>query len=141
MFICAAAVFFSLGLFSESLQQVSPWAYAPATIAAIFAGVASIVGTIVTHRKSVENGQELAKVKKTGEATHTLTNSAMGAQLLTTVELLQAQAVQAHRIAALTHEDADEATAEALEVKVKAAQEVYQKHMTNQAIVDAKSKP
>jgi hypothetical protein len=131
------------------LDPVSPWAYAPATIAAFAAGVAAIIGAInkrqldsvktdvATVKTDVATvGTAVASVKDDTVAVHTLTNSAMGAQLLVRVELLQAQAVQAYRIAAITKEDSDLAMAKALDVQVDAARKIYQAHQVQQAIAD-----
>ena len=79
-----------------------------------------------------------SQVKKIAEATHTLTNSAMGAQLLTNVQNLEALAVLAHRFAENNNES-DIAAASAIDVRVAAAKALYQKHLINQATVDAKA--
>jgi hypothetical protein len=117
---------------------ISPWAYAPATIAAAGAGIAAIIGAVKNNRDIAGVKKSLVKVEKTSEAIHTLSNSAMGAQLLTKVELLQMLAVQAHRLAEVTKEAADAAVAQSFEVQVAAAKKVYQDHLMQQAVVDAR---
>jgi hypothetical protein len=62
-------------------EGVSPWAYAPATIAAMGAGVAAIIGAVKNSRDILGVKKTLVAVEKTGVAIHTLSNSAMGAQL------------------------------------------------------------
>jgi hypothetical protein len=62
-------------------------------------------------------------VQKVGEATHTLVNSNMGAQLLLSKTALQ-------RIADLTHDQADIQAAET-------AVRMYAEHQAKQAVVDA----
>jgi hypothetical protein len=106
--------------------------YFPGIIAAIGGGAAAIIGAL--------NRRDVKSVKKTSEATHILSNSAMGAQLAINVELLQALSVQAHRFASLTKQDGDVATAKAFDVRVEGAKKLYQEHLTKQAVVDAQVK-
>lgn len=77
-----------------------------------------------------------AAIKRVADATHVLSNSAMGAQLLANVQNLEALSVLAHRFAENKNE-ADKAAADAIDVRVKAAKEEYQEHLKRQAIVDA----
>ena len=111
------------------------------------AGIITSVGTltvgiisILNHFSIKAGNKEINSVKKTGEATHTLSNSAMGAQLAINVELLQALSVQAHRFATMTGQEGDTATAKAFDVRVTGAQKLYQEHLTKQAVVDAELK-
>ena len=122
-----------------SLAQTSPLIYFPGIIGAIASAAAVVIGAI-NKRAVGEVKTELVSVKATGESTHTLSNSARGDLLLNKVELLQALSVQAHRLAEITKESADAAAAVACDVKVAAAKTEYQKHLTQQAVVDSKSK-
>jgi hypothetical protein len=81
----------------------------------------------------------LGKVKKTGEANHQLSNSAMGAQLQDAVDTAQEKAIFAHRIADLTKTAGDSAAATAADVRVIAKRKLLEEHLKNQAIVDAKA--
>jgi len=84
------------------------------------------------------NAYQAGKIKKTGEATHMLSNSAMGEQKKLNVDFARRYAVQAHRIAEITNVDADKVAAEAADVVVKDQEMIYQQHLINQAKVDAK---
>jgi len=77
-----------------------------------------------------------AAIKKVADATHILTNSAMGAQLLANVQNLQAMAVLAHRFAE-NNNASDIAAAAAIDVRVEEARAKYQEHVKRQAVVDA----
>lgn len=88
--------------------------------------------SVWNNRQNKKNGAVIDKV-------HTLSNSAMGAQLKLNVEFAEANAVQAHRIAEITKEDGDTAAAIAADVRVKSQQFLYQEHLTQQAKVDSKS--
>jgi hypothetical protein len=121
------------------MDPVSPWAYAPASIAAFAAGVAAVIGA-VNKRDIGTVRKELVSVKHTGEATHTLSNSAMGAQLQVNVATLEALSVVLHRVAVTSKEEADAAAALAVDVRVDAAKKVLQDHLTKQAVVDSKVK-
>lgn len=108
----------------------SSWSFAAPIITATFAGIAVCFGAWNAHR--------IESVKKTAEATHTLSNSAMGGQILGKVQALTASAVVARRLAQVTNSPADFANAAALDVQVAAAATEYQTHVSNQAVVDSK---
>ena len=77
------------------------------------------------------------QIKKVADATHILSNSAMGQQLLSKVQILESLSVVAHRLAHTTNNSADTAAADAIDVRVQSAQQDYEKHQQRQAIVDA----
>jgi len=77
-----------------------------------------------------------AQIKKVADATHALSNSAMGVQLLANVQNLEALSVLAHRFAE-NNNAADIAAAVAIDVRVESAKTVYQEHLKQQAVVDA----
>jgi hypothetical protein len=81
--------------------------------------------------------KKIESIKKTGEATHTLSNSAMGAQLKLNVEFAQSNAVILHRMADYTKTEGDAAAALAADVKLEAQKVIYQAHLVQQAKVDA----
>lgn len=87
---------------------------------------------------SVWNNRQNKKTADVVDKVHTLSNSAMGAQLKLNVEFAEANAVQAHRISEITKEDGDAAAAAAADVRVKSQQFLYQEHLTQQAKVDSK---
>ena len=91
----------------------------------------AIIGIWTAHKTST--------IKKVADATHVLTNSAMGEQLLANVQNLQAMAVLAHRFAE-NNNAGDIASAVAIDVRVEEAKAKYQEHVKNQAIVDATTK-
>jgi hypothetical protein len=93
--------------------------------------------TLVNSTVSAVTNRRLAKQGVVIDKVHILSNSAMGSQLLSKVELLKALAVFAHRLAE-TGTEADVAAAKALDVRVIAAQVEYQDHLIKQAKVDAK---
>jgi hypothetical protein len=70
-------------------------------------------------------------------AIHTLTNSAMGAQLKLNVEFAQQNSVLAHRLAAISNSEGDIAAAAAADVVVETQKAIYQEHILRQAKVDA----
>ena len=78
-----------------------------------------------------------SKMAKVVQDVHTLTNSAMGKQLLDKVEMMQQQSVLAHRFAALTKSEADIAAAQAIDIRVASLKAEYEQHQKNQAKVDA----
>jgi hypothetical protein len=85
------------------------------------------------------NTAKISRVGKTANAIHTLSNSAMGAQLQQKVDLLKALAVFAHRFADIGN-DADKAAATALDVRVRSAEKDLQDHLVRQALVDAEAR-
>lgn len=84
------------------------------------------------------NTAKISRVGKTANAIHTLSNSAMGAQLQQKVDLLKALSVFAH--AAQPSNDASEAAADAVDIRVKAAEKELQDHLLRQALVDAEAR-
>jgi ADP-ribosylglycohydrolase len=127
----------ALGLVAAAIYAIDP-TYKVFIVAVVVAAIPqSITGAFgIIHDRRIE--RKIDKVERVTEATHTLSNSAMGAQLLTKVELLQMLAVQAHRLAEVTKEAGDLTIAKAFEVQVEAAKKLYQEHVTKQAIIDAK---
>jgi hypothetical protein len=79
------------------------------------------------------------KTGSTVDKIHTLSNSAMGAQLTLNVEFAQANAVQAHRIAEITKGEGDMAAAIAADVKVESQKKLLNEHLVAQARVDAQA--
>jgi hypothetical protein len=90
-----------------------------------------------TAAKSAARDRKLESVKKTGEATHTLSNSAMGAQLKMNVTFARAAAVMARRLAEVTKQSGDTAAAAAADVQVIEQEAILQVHLIQQARVDA----
>jgi hypothetical protein len=76
--------------------------------------------------------------KRVAEATHTLTNSAMGAQLLSTVEMLKEMLAIRQQTASIPPTNDNKYGMDALSVRIKLAEDLYQKHVIAQAKVDAK---
>jgi hypothetical protein len=68
---------------------------------------------------------------------HTLTNSAMGAQLKLNVTFAEQNAVKSKRIAELTKSEGDIASAAADDLIVEEQKAIYQEHLVRQARVDA----
>jgi hypothetical protein len=85
------------------------------------------------------NAYQSGKIKKTGEATHILSNSAMGEQKKLNVDFAKRYAVQAHRFADMTKLDSDIAAALAADIVVKEQEVIYNQHLIQQAKVDAKA--
>jgi hypothetical protein len=83
------------------------------------------------------NTWRASKNDKVVKSIHTLTNSAMGAQLKLNLQFAERFAVQAHRLASITKETGDLAAAVAADVDVEAQKSVYQDHLLRQAKVDA----
>lgn len=117
--------------------QVSDWTplsvgiLITTTIGAISGAVATIIGAL--------NRTDVKSTRKTTEATHILTNSAMGEQLLSSIADKLALSVILHANAAKSGLQADMDAAMAMDVRVKAAEVKYQQHMQNQAVVDARN--
>jgi hypothetical protein len=110
-------------------------------IAPIITGVGSCVaavGSIVNGWRLTRTNKELKSVRKTGEATHTLSNSAMGEQIKTKLETFRAMSVIAHRLALVTGTEGDHASAEALDVQVELVAKELSEHVARQAAVDAR---
>lgn len=104
------------------------------SIAAIPPTITGVFTLVVQHRNTVK----LDSVKKTGEATHDLSNSAMGAQLLAAIEDKQALSVVLHAVAKERGTPEALAAAQAQDVRVETAKKLYNEHQRNQAKVDAK---
>lgn len=122
-------------LYQGQLELPAGW---PTTVNSISLLGLGILGAWTTYQ-SAKRDKEIASVKKTGEAIHTLSNSAMGAQLKKNVQFAQANATLAHRMAEITKESADIAAAIAADIVVKQEQELLQVHLIQQAIVDAET--
>jgi hypothetical protein len=104
------------------------WAFPPI-------GMPEVVG-ITTAILVAWNAWRANKTAKVVNAVHTLTNSAMGAQLKINVDNAQRAAVMAHRIADITKQEGDIAAAKAADLEVIQQQAVYQDHVVRQAKVD-----
>jgi ribose/xylose/arabinose/galactoside ABC-type transport system permease subunit len=100
-------------------------------------GIAAIGAWQAT--KAAARDKIIVSIKKTAEATHILSNSAMGEQLKTAVQFATSTSVIAHRLADLTKEAGDAAYATATDVVVKEQQALLQKHLTAQAVIDAQT--
>ena len=80
--------------------------------------------------------------KKTGSVVdkiHTLSNSAMGAQLTLNVNFAKSIAVQAHRIADNSQQQGDIAAALAADVVVTSQQKLLDEHLIAQAKLDSEN--
>jgi hypothetical protein len=103
----------------------------------------ALVG-IWTARKAKQTKDEVNKVKdkvsdvnRTVDQVHTLSNSAMAAQLKMNVQLARSNAVMAHRLSEITGQAGDEAAAIAVDVQVHEHERILQEHLVQQARVDA----
>jgi hypothetical protein len=85
------------------------------------------------------NTWRASKNDKVVKDIHTLTNSAMGAQLKLNVTFAEQNAVKSKRIAAMTKEEGDIAAATADDVIVEQQRAIYQEHLVRQAKVDARA--
>jgi hypothetical protein len=92
--------------------------------------------TIGTAALVIWGNYQAKRTQRIVRDVHTLTNSAMGDQLLGKVELLEAMLVLAQRLAE-SGTDADIAAADALAVRVESAKVKYAEHQLQQARVDA----
>ena len=90
-----------------------------------------------TASKQAGRDKKVESIKKTGEATHTLSNSAMAAQLKMNVQFATQTAVLAHRLADVTKQEGDVAASLAADIVVKEQEAILQKHLIAQAKVDA----
>lgn len=116
--------------FTVDTQAASALSYVPGIIAALASGVAMVLGAV--------NKIQLEGVKRVADATHTLSNSAMGQQLVTNLATMEALSVVLHRIAAgQGGVEADVEAAKAIDVRVAAAKKEYTEHLIKQAVVDA----
>lgn len=79
----------------------------------------------------------LNKVRRTGEATHKLSNSAMGQQLKDKVAFAKQVAVLSHQLANFTKEQTARSAAMAADVVVASAELEYRNHLIQQAKADA----
>ena len=80
------------------------------------------------------------KQSKVVDEIHTLTNSAMGAQLKLNVVFAEQNAVKSRRIAELTKEGGDIAEAQAANIVVLEQRRIYQEHLMRQAVIDMQHK-
>ncbi len=110
-----------------------------ASLIAAGASVGAVWASVSNTKRLTSQKREIASVKETGIATHTLTNSARGQLLLNRVELLMALSVQGHRFAELTKDAGDMANALAFDVRVESAKVAYQEHQRQQAVIDARA--
>jgi hypothetical protein len=97
-------------------------------------GIAAI--SAWTAAKQANRDKTVASIKKTGEATHTLSNSAMAAQLKMNVQFATQTSVLAHRLADVTKQAGDIAAAIAADIVIKEQEAILQKHLIAQAKVD-----
>lgn len=84
------------------------------------------------------NGQQIASVKATGEATHILSNSNMAAQLTNAVEGAESELVLFKTIAQLRNDPSDITNVTAAELRVVQKRKLLQDHLIQQSKVDAK---
>ena len=115
----------SLGLRPDTTQAINSVA---------LLGLA-IIGVWTAH-KTAAIKDKTDEIKKVADATHTLSNSAMGAQLKMNVQFATSDAVSKHRIATLTNEAGDIAAAQAADIVVKEQEDLLQRHVIAQAKVD-----
>src|ERR1700690_3356296 len=102
-------------------------------------GIAAAINSVAILGVAVITAWTAAKaaaIKKVTDATHVLTNTAYGAQLLINGQNLEALAVLSHRFAE-SGGRADVDAAAAIDVRVEAAKAEYQMHLKQQAVVDA----
>jgi hypothetical protein len=120
----------------------------PVSLVVVGLGTAAIIGafikmasvqTVVQGALATMQG-DLTSVKVTGEAVHTLSNSAMAAQLLVNVNLLKTLSQQAHRTYSLTKEEADQVAAKGFDDQLTAVEKLYTDHQVNQKAVDDKNR-
>jgi hypothetical protein len=84
------------------------------------------------------NTRKLEAVKKTGEATHKLSNSAMGAELQGRVDDAEVISLLFHRIAQLSgNAPGDLEAATAADKKLEQRKKLLNQHLVQQAAVDA----
>jgi hypothetical protein len=132
--VVALEMFTALVAFWILLDGASKFSGVDAQLILISGVAFSTFGTAIL---TVYGQFQLNKIKKTGEATHTLSNSAMGSQLQSKVETTQQIAVLSHRLAEYTKQPEAEAAAIAADLKVLQAKQEYQDHLIRQAKVDA----
>jgi hypothetical protein len=105
----------------------------------IFSGITTSDGVLLAIAVTTAwNTRQTSKIKSTGEATHILSNSSMGEQKKTNVELATQIAKLSHYIATLTNTEDARMAASAADVLVKEKEAIYKDHLVKQAIVDAK---
>lgn len=135
-----------------SLAHIAAWKIATAAVAVNAANAAAItmfggwslptiteqgIVGLTTAALVAWNTWRQQKQGKQVTAIHTLTNSAMGAQLKLNVEFAQQNSVLAHRLAAISNSEGDIAAAAAADVVVETQKAIYQEHILRQAKVDA----
>jgi hypothetical protein len=106
---------------------------------AIWSNIQSIATTVILPAFLAWLAYKQAVMKKVVDATHTLSNSAMGTQLKAGVDAAKALAVALHRTADLTKTPGDQAAAAAADESALARQTVLDNHLRQQAIVDEKA--
>jgi hypothetical protein len=116
------------------LQMASAFSGVDAQLILVSGIALSTFGTAIL---TVYGQYTLNKVKRTGEATHMLSNSAMGVQLQTKLDMAKELAVMCRRLADYTKQPEAEAASLAAEVKVALARTELQEHLIRQAKVDA----
>lgn len=134
-----ASKYISLNLFTAVLaawmllQMASKYSGVDAQTILVSGIALSTFGTAIL---SVYSQYVLNKVKRTGEATHALSNSAMGVQLQTKLDMAKELAVMSYRLADYTKQPEAKAAALAADVKVALAQTELQDHLIRQAKAD-----
>jgi hypothetical protein len=106
---------------------------------ATWSNIQSIATTVILPAFLAWLAYKQAVMKKVVDATHTLSNSAMGTQLKARVDAGKALAVALHRTAEMTGAVGDKAAAAAADQNVVETQKVLDNHLTQQAVVDAKA--
>jgi hypothetical protein len=96
-----------------------------------------ILGFLFVGVRNYIADKKLEKIKKTGEAIHTLSNSAMGAQLKKNVQFAKANAILYHRLAVISGIPSDLAAAMAADVVTESEVELLNTHLAQQAKVDS----
>src|ERR1700683_503654 len=117
-------------------DPISQWT--PLSVGILITSVLGAVGGMIATVIGAMNRTDVLSVKRTGVATHILTNSAMGEQLLAGIADKQALSVVLHAIATKSGSQADLDAAAAMDVRVEAAKVKSQTHIKNQAVVDAR---
>jgi hypothetical protein len=111
------------------ITVVGSWTLPAVTEQGLVGLITALLVTWNTYRQS-KQGKQVTAI-------HTLTNSAMGAQLKINVDFAQQNAVLAHRLAAISKDEGDVAAANAADVIVTSQKAIYQEHLIRQAKVDA----
>lgn len=111
---------------------------------ALITGLTLLAANVATNTANVyinrKNSKTLDHVETVAVATHVLTNSQLGVQILAKQQNLEVAAVFAHELAKLRGSPADVTAAAALDIRVEAAKKEYEEHQARQAQVDAQEK-